>query len=78
MIVESVEWDEHNLEHATRRVSVREIEQAIWNAIGARRHRRHSSRVVISSVTDDGKPVVVIAHVTHRGLRPITAWEGRA
>jgi hypothetical protein len=33
VIFEQIEWDEHNLEHAIRRLTASEIEQAIWNAV---------------------------------------------
>ena len=32
MILDHIEWDEHNLDHATRRLTAAEIEQAIRNA----------------------------------------------
>jgi uncharacterized DUF497 family protein len=69
--IEFIEWDEENVEHATRHgVSAAEIEQAIANASTARRNKR------IDSVTDGGRHVVVIAthDLARRSLRPITAW----
>jgi hypothetical protein len=41
VIFEYIEWDEVNLDHATRRATDTEIEQAIWNAHEFRRHRHH-------------------------------------
>ena len=79
MRIEVIEWDDNNVEHATRHgVSMSEIEQAIANATTVRRNKRgRSGDVRIDSVTDGGRAVVVIA--THdpgrRSLRPITAWE---
>jgi len=32
MIFDRIEWDEHNLDHASKRLTAEEIEQAIWNA----------------------------------------------
>lgn len=32
MIFDRIEWDDDNLDHATRRASVEEIEQALTNA----------------------------------------------
>jgi hypothetical protein len=32
MIFDHIEWDEHNLEHATKRLTAAEIEQAVLNA----------------------------------------------
>lgn len=39
MIFDFIEWDEHNLDHATRRLTAIEIEQVIWNADQLRKHR---------------------------------------
>ena len=79
MQIEVIEWDDDNVEHATRHgVSVSEIEQAIANATAGRRNKRgRSGDVRIDSVTDGGRRVVVIgAHDPGRhSLRPITAWE---
>ena len=75
MIFDRIEWDEHNLDHATRRLTVAEIEQAIWNAPRMRRHPRDPERARIASLTDGGKSVVVIVQVLHDGVRPITGWE---
>jgi hypothetical protein len=40
MIFDQIEWDEHNLDHATRRLTAAEIEQAILNAPRMRKHPR--------------------------------------
>ena len=42
MIFDHIEWDEHNLDHATRRLTAAEIEQAIWNADRMLPHREHA------------------------------------
>lgn len=75
MIFDHIEWDEHNLEHATRRLTAAEIEQAIWNADRMFPHREHPGRGLFRSVTDGGKAVVVIVQVGGGGVRPITGWE---
>ena len=75
MLLEFIEWDDDNLEHATKRLSAGEIEQALWNADRMIRHRVHHDRVLIRSRTDGGRAVVVIAAIRGDGLRPITAWE---
>jgi hypothetical protein len=79
MQIEVIEWDDDNLEHATRHgVSEIEIEQAIANAtVGQRNKRGRSGDVRIDSTTDGGRRIVVIgAHdPARRVLRPITAWE---
>lgn len=77
MIFDFIEWDDHNLDHATRRLTASEIEQVIWNADTMRQHREHPDRVLFSSTTDGGKKAVVIAQIVGNGsgVRPITAWE---
>ncbi len=75
MIFGWIEWDEHNLDHATRRLTAAEIEQAMLNAPRMRKHPRDPERGRIESVTDGGKSVVVIVQILHDGLRPITGWE---
>lgn len=76
VIFDHIEWDEHNLDHATRRLTVEEIEQAIWNASESRRHRAEPDRRLIRSVTNGGKRVLVIVQLVHQnGVRPITGWQ---
>lgn len=75
MIFDRIEWDETNLDHATRRLTAGEIEQAIWNAERMTRHREHSDRGLFRSVTDGGKRVLVIVQIVRDGVRPITGWE---
>ena len=75
MIFDRIEWDEHNLDHATRRLTAAEIEQAIWNADRILPHRKHPGRALFGSVTDGGKAVVVIVQIVDDGVRPITGWE---
>lgn len=77
MIFDFIEWDEHNLDHATRRLTAAEIEQVIWNAETMRPHREYPDRVLFVSTTDGGKKAAVIAQIvgSSEGIRPITAWE---
>ncbi len=76
MIFDRIEWDEFNLDHATRRLTAAEIEQAIWNADRMFPYREHPSRALLRSVSDGGKAVVVIVPiVVGDGVRPITGWE---
>jgi hypothetical protein len=75
MIFDHIEWDEHNLDHATKRLTAAEIEQAILNAGRMLKHPRDSDRGRIESVTDGGKRVVVIVQLVRDGVRPITGWE---
>jgi uncharacterized DUF497 family protein len=57
--IEVIEWDDNNLEHATRHgVTMGEIEQAIVNATTVRRNKRgRSGDVRIDSVTDGGRHI---------------------
>ena len=75
MIFDRIDWDEFNLDHAPKRLTAAEIEQAIWNADRVFPHREHSSRALFRSVTDGGKATVVIVEVVDDGVRPITGWE---
>lgn len=75
VIFDRIEWDENNLVHATRRLTVAEIEQALWNANQMFRHREHEDRALIRSSTDGGKRVVIVVALLHDGVRPITGWE---
>jgi hypothetical protein len=75
VIFDHIEWDEDNLDHATRRLTAAEIEQAIWNATGAQRHRTDPDRRLIRSLTDGGKRVLIVVQLVHRGVRPITGWK---
>lgn len=74
MIFDRIEWDEANLDHATKRLTAAEIEQVIWNAEYAEPHRAVADRLVFRSVTDGGKRAVVIAQTVRDGVRPITGW----
>lgn len=76
MRFETVEWDEANLEHATRRASAIEIEQAITNADRAFRHRV-ADRRLIRSRTHGGRRLAIVIELRDGGrrVRPITAWE---
>lgn len=79
MRIEIIEWDDANLEHATRHgVSAEEIEQALTNPTGVRRNRRGGSGThLILGTTAGGRRVEVV--ITYRAsthsARPITAWE---
>jgi hypothetical protein len=75
MIFDHIEWDQHNLEHATKRLTGAEIERAVLNADRMLKHPRDSDRGRIESVTDGGKEVVVIVQLVRDGVRPITGWE---
>ena len=70
MQIEVIEWDDDNVEHATRHgVSVIEIEQAIANATTGRRNKRgRSDDVRIDSVTDGGRRIVIIGAYDRRGV----------
>lgn len=76
-IFDSIEWDDSNLDHACRRLSAAEIEQAIPNASACRRHRQYPDRVLFTDRTNGGKRETVIARYDagRRSVRPITAWE---
>lgn len=75
MIFDFIEWDEDNLDHATRRITATEIDQAIWNADRMIAHREHADRALFRSATDGGKSVVVIVQIKGASVRPITGWE---
>ena len=75
MILGHIEWDEHNLDHATKRLTAAEIEQAIWNATGWQEHTTEEDRRLIRSATDGGKHVLLIVQVVGAGVRPITGWK---
>lgn len=66
MRFEAVEWDEANLDHATRRASVTEIEQALTNADRMFRHRV-ADRRLIRSRTDGGRRLAIIVQLTDSG-----------
>ena len=51
MIFDRIEWDEHNLDHATRRLTVAEIEQALFNADRWFRHPKHKDRRLVRAET---------------------------
>lgn len=75
MIFDRIEWDEANLDHATKRLTAAEIEQAILNADRMLKHPRDADRGLIESATDGGKAVVVIVQLVRDGIRPVTGWE---
>ena len=75
MIFDRIEWDDDNLDHATRRATAAGIEQAIFNARRAIPSRHQEDRILFPSVTDGGRRLVVVADILRDGVRPITAWE---
>jgi len=75
VVFDRIEWDDDNLDHATRRATVAEIEQAIFNARGAIQSRHHEDRVLFRAATDGGRRLVVVAQLVRDGVRPITAWD---
>lgn len=76
MIFDHIEWDEHNLDHATKRLTAAEIEQAIRNAHGGDMYLSKDApdRRLIRSATDGGKRVAVVIQLVSNGARPITGW----
>ncbi|WP_067430187.1 hypothetical protein [Nocardioides jensenii] len=75
MVFDQIEWGERNVDRATRRITAQEVEQAIGNADHLFPHCEHDDRALIRSMTDGGKPIVVIVQVLAHGVRPITGWE---
>ncbi len=75
MIFDRIEWDDHNLDHATRRLTAAEIEQAIWKAGHWYHHPKYPDRRLVRSETDGGKRVLVVLQIVRDGVRPITGWE---
>ncbi len=78
MIFDYIEWDEHNLDHPTKRLTARQIEQALANADHWFLHKTIKDRRLVRSRTDGGKSVLVVVQVVQvvgGGLRPITGWE---
>jgi hypothetical protein len=75
VIFDRIEWDDDNLDHATRRATAAAIEQAIFNARRAIPSRHQEDRILFPSVTDGGRRLVVVADIVRDGVRPITAWE---
>lgn len=61
MIFDRIDWDDENLDHATRRATAAEIEQAIFNARRAIPSRRDEDRVLFRSVTDGCRRLAVVA-----------------
>jgi hypothetical protein len=75
VIFDRIEWDDDNLDHAARRATAAEIEQAIFNARRAIPSRHNKDRVLFRADTDGGRRLVVVAEIVRDGVRPITAWE---
>ncbi|WP_258347429.1 DUF4258 domain-containing protein [Saccharopolyspora gregorii] len=79
MRIESIEWDDANLEHATRHgVSADEIDQAISNPTKVARNKRaRAASHLLLGRTRGGRPILVaIAYDEPSStVRPITAWE---
>jgi hypothetical protein len=74
VIFDRIEWDDDNLDHATRRATVAEIEQVIVNAGRAIPSRHHDDRVLFRSATNGGR-LAVVAEIVRDGVRPMTAWD---
>jgi hypothetical protein len=77
---EAIEWDDANLEHATRHgVSSSEIEQVLRSGPTYRANRRGTGDYLAEGATEGGRRIrVVIAYDTiRRSARPIAAWETR-
>lgn len=76
MRFETIDWDDSNLDHATRRATAIEIEQAIANADRMFRHRV-ANRRLIRSRTNGGRRLAIVVELQDGGrrVRPITAWE---
>lgn len=74
MIFDRIEWDDANLDHATKRLTAAEIEQALWNADRMRQHPQAADRAIVTSVTDGGQAVTIVVQLLHNGVRPITGW----
>lgn len=78
MRIDTVEFDEHNEEHATRHgVSLVEIVQVFVNGPEVRRNRRgRAAGFLASGVTDGGSTLrVAFDHNPETGTaRPIAAW----
>ncbi len=81
MRIESIDWDDANLEHATRHgVSAYEIDQAINNAYRITRNKRgRSANHLLHGATYGGRLIMVaiVYDSTAKSVRPITAWEER-
>lgn len=75
MIFDHIEWDQANLDHATRRLTVAEIEQALINADGWFRHTKAADRRLVRSRTNGGKRVLIVVQIVRDGVQPITGWE---
>lgn len=76
---EDIEWDEGNIEHATRHgISAAEITQVLLNNPTIRRNRKgRSGDYHAFDVTDGGREVAVVVawEPERRIIRPITARE---
>ena len=70
MIFDHIEWDDHNLDHATKRLTFAEIEQALANAERWFRHHSIEDRRLVRSRTDGGKSVLVVVQVVRDGYDP--------
>ncbi|MEU8818642.1 hypothetical protein [Actinoplanes sp. NPDC048796] len=76
---EHIEWDDHNLEHATRHgVSAAEVDQVLNSGPKYYRNRKgRSGDLVAIGLTRGGRTVVVVVEwrPATAVMRPITAWE---
>ncbi|XVV09619.1 hypothetical protein ACQP2X_32845 [Actinoplanes sp. CA-131856] len=76
---EHIEWDEQNLEHATRHgVSADEIDQVLTGGPEYNRNKKgRSGDLLATGLTRGGRAVVVVVEwrPADAVVRPITAWE---
>lgn len=78
LVIEVIEWDDGNLQHALVRASRREIEQVFANDPVIRRNSRgRTADYIAVGVTNGGRKLAVpFVHDPMRSsARPITAWE---
>jgi hypothetical protein len=77
LVIEAIEWDDGNLDHALRRATRAEVEQVFANRPVIRRNRRgHAADYVAVGVTDGGRKLAAFVHDSgSHSARPVTAWE---
>lgn len=76
---DAIEWDDANLEHATRHgVSADEIEQVLLRRPSVHRNKRgRSGDFIAYGDTEGGRRVAVVFtyYPDRRMVRPIASWE---
>ncbi|MCO5992830.1 BrnT family toxin [Actinoallomurus rhizosphaericola] len=78
LVIETIEWDDGNLDHALRRVTRDAVEQVFVNGPMIRRNRRgRAADYLALGVTDGGRKLAVpfAYDAGGRSARPVTAWE---